>query len=249
MDERITRAIALHEAGKVEDALKEFEELASMTVDAQMKSSLLGNQANCLSRLGRFKEARQRLSEAEKHWTNVYTEFLDACLYIGEGKPEDALRELTRFLENYPDLKKSNDQDLYSEAQERVGLLYCQLERYLDAVDPLQEALSLPGTDDLKRDLCFYLGVCHRQNGNLEAAEDKLMQSLPTDTRGPSWTRSQYQLGCVLFERGAYLEAKKAFELSAFFMDGTDLELKRSVPEWLAETRRKLGEPSNPQTQ
>lgn len=93
MDERIARTITLRDAGKVEDALKEFEELTSITVDAQMKSSLLGNQANCLSRLGRFIEARQRLSEAEKYWTNVYTEFLHACLYIGEGKPEDALRE------------------------------------------------------------------------------------------------------------------------------------------------------------
>jgi tetratricopeptide (TPR) repeat protein len=104
-------------------------------------------------------------------------------------------------------------------------------------------------TDDRKRNLCFYLGVCHRKNGHLEAAEDKLMQSLPSDRRDPSWARSQYQLGCLFYEQGAFLEAKKAFELCAFFMDATDLEMKRSVPDRLAETRRRLGEPGNPQTQ
>lgn len=58
--ERFKHAIELRDAGGEEAALHEFETLINPESDSYDKASLLLNQANCLWRLGRLKEARER---------------------------------------------------------------------------------------------------------------------------------------------------------------------------------------------
>src|SRR6266700_3507336 len=96
-DGRFERAIELRNQGKEEDALREFEAMAEVTPNPQEAGSLLLNQANCLWRLGRLKEARERLSDASILWTSPFTEFVDACLCVTEGKTEEAVRKLYLF--------------------------------------------------------------------------------------------------------------------------------------------------------
>ena len=114
--ERFQHAISLRDAGKTERALKEFEVLASLEKDPYNKGIMLLGQATCLFCLGRVKEARERLSESVKWWTNIHTEFLDACLCGEEGKREEAVQKLTLFLESHGELKDPGNEDTYSQA-------------------------------------------------------------------------------------------------------------------------------------
>ena len=245
---RFDRAIALRDAGKDEDALMEFDALAAITLNTEEKSSLLANGATCLARLGRFNEARRHLSEAERCWTNPYTEFADACLCVFEGKRDEAARKLALFLQKYSGVKELVGEEIYADAQKRLGLLLFELDRFTQAVHPLQEALR-SAEGDQHRSLCFYLGVCHLRNGHLDVAEEKLIQSLPTDYSDPLWSQAQYNLGNLYFQRGAYLNAKKAFELCEAFVGDADVQMKESVSIWLDATHRRLREHSESRTQ
>jgi hypothetical protein len=56
---RFAEATALRDAGKLVEALEEFEALADLAASERERSDLLGNQANCLWRLGQeFKSLR-----------------------------------------------------------------------------------------------------------------------------------------------------------------------------------------------
>jgi hypothetical protein len=67
---------------------------------------------------------------------------------------------------------------------------------------------------------------------------------LPGDRQDPLWSKVQYQLGRVYFNQGAYIKAKKAFEICEFFAD--DAEIRKSISGWLTATRTKLGERDQP---
>lgn len=103
----------------------------------------------------------------------------------------------------------------------------------------LIESLALDPRDPWWRQAQFYLGLCHLATGDLETAERELFQSLPDDRKDPSWGPVQYQLGLVHFQRGAYSQAKQAFEMVEFLADS---ELEKNVSRWLVVTRAKLGE-------
>jgi tetratricopeptide (TPR) repeat protein len=122
-EERFIRAVALRDAGKEEDALREFESLGSQASDEREKSNLLANKANCLWRMRRLTEARQRWSEATITETTPVTELLDAWLCLSEGKDEEAVQKLTLFVRNHVDLKQSACKGLYADAQDELGKL------------------------------------------------------------------------------------------------------------------------------
>ena len=152
------------------------------------------------------------------------------------------------ILQNYSGVKKLVGEEIYADAQKRLGLLLFELDRFTEAVHPLQEALKL-AKGDKHRSLCFYLGVCHLRNENLDMAEEKLIQSLPADYLDPLWSQAQYNLGSLYFQRGAYLSAKRAFELCETLIDNADVEMKESVSIWLTKTYRRLGERRESRTQ
>jgi hypothetical protein len=71
-------------------------------------------------------------------------------------------------------------------------------------------------------------------------AEQELTRILPNDYHDPIWARVQYQLGRLYFNQGAYVKAKNAFEVCAFFVD--DVELRNNISRWIAAIRDRLGE-------
>lgn len=217
--ERFERAVAMRDAGKEEDALREFEALADLESDQQGKSSLLLNQANCFWRLGRLKEARERWSQSTAIWRTPFADLLDARICLTEGKTEEGVCKLTLFLENHLGLKQSSDQDIYVDAQDELGRLLFDLGRYADAVAPLEGALSL-AEGDLRKRLCFYLGACHYKNEHWQAAEEKLIESLPVDHADPWWAQAQYYRGVCHYKTGKLQAAE--WELIQSLPDNRD---------------------------
>jgi tetratricopeptide (TPR) repeat protein len=230
--ERFQRAVALRLAGNHQEALEELEALSSGELDSQYKSSLLLGQAVCLLGLHRVKEARQRWSGSVGYWRYLYTDFVDAILCEEEGKSDEAMRKLAQLLENSgAELREPGNEETYSDVSERLGNLLFGSKRYEEAAYHLNEALAFPETDERKRQLSRYLGICYLEIANFEVAENRLIESLPPDCADPSWTKGQYQLGCLYFKQREYAKAKKAFELCYFFTD--DAPLKANAAEWI----------------
>lgn len=238
--ERFRWAISLRDTGKIDEALQELTLLGDGEDNPYDKSSLLLNQASCLLRLGRLAEARERWSKSVKYGSNVYTEYVYACLCTEEGLKDEALRRLIALLENSEELRQPANEDLYSEASERVGYLLFDQGQYSRASERFNKALIYPDTEERSRKLRFYLGFCELELGHLDSAEQRLTESLPPDCNDPLWAEVQLQLGRLYFQRGAYLNAKKAFDLSKRFAMESNIEMQRNISMWLAAVARYL---------
>jgi tetratricopeptide (TPR) repeat protein len=228
--ERFERGTALRDADQEREALRELEALASSEPDAQWRSSLLANQASCLWRLGRLPEARQRWTEAVALWTNIYLEFLDACLCAAEGDKEEAIRKLTLLLKGHPELEES-DARLHIDALEQLGRALIDLVRYSEAINPLETALT-SAEGEQRKTLCFYLGQCYFQHHRWQEAAEMLAQSLPSEPTGPWWAPAQRLLGICHIETGNFDVAEKELVQS--------LPADGQSPEW-AELQFHLG--------
>ena len=172
---RFSLASALRDAGKLVEALQEFEALTDLAVDEREKSDLLGNQANCLWRLGQLRDARKRLAESQEGGKTPSGELLDVYICVTEGKIEEAEKKLRAFLERYSGLKDSEHQYIYFSAQDELGRLLFDSGRYTEAVAPLREALTFFEDVDRCRWLNYCLGVCFYWNDQWEAAIEKLI--------------------------------------------------------------------------
>jgi tetratricopeptide (TPR) repeat protein len=242
--ERYMRAMEFRDQGNEENALRELDALAREASDTEERASLELAQITCLARLGRLEEARQRWHDATRTLSKPpYVDFVDACLCVSEGKTEEALQKLTAFQQNHSQMQLI-DPELYSDAEERLGLLLYGMRRFSEAVGPLERALALAKGDANRRRICYYIGSSNFECGDFKAAEPRFAESLLLDRRVPLWAQAQYYLGHIYFKKGAYFKAQRAFGLCECFMDGSDTRLKEEVLSWLAATRHKLSEHS-----
>lgn len=210
-EERFNNAWVLRDSGKDAEALREFEALSGLASDDSERRALLLQQANCLWRLNRTKEARDRLSEAEALGINPSAKLMDARLCIAEGNPDEAVRRLLLFLRGYAELKHSREADTYVDAQEELGRLLVDLGRYAQAVEPLRDASSVGVAEETqRRRLCFYLGICYFKAEHWHAAEEQFIESLPADNQDAWWGQAQYYLGICHYESGNLAAAEQA---------------------------------------
>jgi len=100
--ERFERAIALRDAGKVEEALQTLTALADSTPDPRERASIILNTATCLTIMRRFDEARDWQREAVKVSPTVEirasAEFGEAGITALEGNDAQALIEFESCL-------------------------------------------------------------------------------------------------------------------------------------------------------
>ena len=215
----------MRDAGKLVEALNEFEALANMAATEPERSDLLGNQANCLWRLGRLDEARQRLVESQREGKTPSGELLDTYICVSEGKAQEAEEKLKTFLEKYPDLRESEHRYIYFCAQDELGRLLFDSGRYAEAVQPLRAALAFFDDIDRRRWLNYCLGVCHYWNDQWDAAIEKFSESLPSDRHHTWWAETQYYIGICHARLGKLDLAELELRLS--------LPSDRSVPRWV----------------
>jgi tetratricopeptide (TPR) repeat protein len=222
---RYTDATALRDAGKLVEALEEFEALADLAASERERSDLLGNQANCLWRLGRLGEARQRLGESQREGKTPSGELLEAYICVSEERGKEAEEKLKAFLERYVDLKESEHRYIYFCAQDELGKLLFDSGRYTEAVEPLREALTFFEDIDRRRWLNYCLGVCYYWSDQWDAAIEKFRESLPSDRRHTWWAETQYYIGICHARLGKLDLAEQELTLS--------LPSDRSAPRWV----------------
>jgi len=113
--ERFERALGLRD-WQGNDALREFEALADWPRCAR-KKQVAPKSGNLFGSVSQTIKKLDHAGPISGTWVNPMTEFLDACLCAAEARLEQAVRKLTAFLETHTELKQSDDQDIYRDAQ------------------------------------------------------------------------------------------------------------------------------------
>jgi len=243
--QRFEQAIALRDAGGVEEALKELAALTESTIDPEEKASLLMNECTCLTILGRLHEARERLSEAfriaPRTHLLLYLDFEDAMLLTHERKGGKALETLDCLRREYPDLlAMAQHRGLYEEMQTLRGETLVGLNRFREARTTLEECLSFPLAVSDRRNVLYNLGVCFTNLGEKERAKKALIEALQSGLQGSDAASAHYYLGTIYSGEKAYAKALMEFEWCLAHLEEGQVP-KNSICEWLANTTYSLG--------
>ncbi len=243
--ERFEHAIALRNAGRVEEALRELAMLTELTPESEGKATLLVNQSTCLISLGRIQEARRQLSSARhiapKTQIQLYLEFEDAGLCSHEGKWDKALAILDSLQQKHGDLLLMTEhRELYEQVQVIRGGALVALARFREARTILEECLRFHlGADD-DRHVLANLGACYKNLGEKALGKQALLEALQKGVQGSDAVSAHYYLGTIYSAEKAHAKALMEFEWCLAHVEGGQIP-KRHICEWLASTARTLG--------
>jgi len=243
--EAFNRAIALRDAGKVKEALREFVALAEATVDLEEKAALLGNQCTCLTILGLYQEARKQLtlalSIAPKTQCLLYHQYVDAALSGHEGQWSRTLQLVERLLEEYGELLlQPEHRRLYQDVQVLRGATLVAHSRFREARTVLEECLRLNLNAQDEREVLSSLGTCYINLGEKGRAKEMLLKALEKGLGGGNAVSAHYHLGTIYFAETAYAKAWMEFEWClAHVKEG--LVSSEHLCGWLAATANNLG--------
>jgi len=131
---------------------------------------------------------------------------LRAYLLGEQGRPDEAVKELQRFLSNTP-----ADRDIYLS----IAQVYSQAKRYAEAEEAIRKALALMPKPEDQEYALFLLGSVYERQKKYDLAEEQFKKVLAVDPLNAS---AANYLGYMLADRGVRLEEsvkyiKKALEL------------------------------------
>jgi tetratricopeptide (TPR) repeat protein len=257
-ERRLERALELQEAGHLSEALAEYRALAENLNDPEDRTGVLLYEINCLVRLGDTSVARKRLAElcgliwptgrgpldSEHHnreiCSTLHAKYFEAELFRLEGNEAQGLASLNQLLAEYPKhLGTSEHRWLHQMVQTSRAAILVELGRYAEAKPLLESVLSCE--KDMERSsVLLYLGHCHYELKEIQAARDKLLEALQLRLPTHLEYRARLTLGLVYYEQKAYARAKQEFEACAQAA-GPDYIAQARLWEWLAATCRHLG--------
>ncbi len=243
------RILTLRNSGKVEEALSELQGLLESTYVPREKAALMLNQVVCYEMLGRIEQARQRLREAvqvtsEPVELRLRFDFHDALLCVYERRHKEALGKFDRLLAEYGRLPNHADhRELYEDIQIRRGNTLAQLGHYEEARPVLEEALSFQLVEGERGEICYNLGACYYELGDMVRAKESFLAALENHARGYCLVRSRTYLGAIYFGEKAYSKALEEFQWCEPRIEEGILR-RDYVYGWLAKTCRALGRDS-----
>jgi tetratricopeptide (TPR) repeat protein len=243
--ERFQQAIALRDGGRVEEALRELAALTDSTPDPEEKASILGNQCTCLTILGRYEEARQRLALARRvaprTQMHLYLDFAEAYLLSQEGKWDKSLESLERLQRGYSALFQTPEhRGLYEQVQILRGGVLRVLTRFREARTVLEECLRYCLSEGDERYVIYNLGVCYQNLGERALSKQSLVTALRKGLQGHDAVSAHYCLGTIYSAEKAYAKALLEFEWCLAHVEEGQIP-EAHICEWLASTARTLG--------
>ncbi len=238
--------LQLSRAGKLQEAIGHFKELASTSTDLLEKANFLIEEADCYRQLGQFEQAHACVNEAKKFTgcdglATAQVDYFDAILLIAEGKSEEGLHALSIIGEKYQnELVGQDGRELYEQIKMQRAFALIQLSRYKDARVILEEVVRFPLSDEYRRDVHCHLARCYFELGHYRLAREECEL---VDKLGPSdeWaTTFRYYFGYTLYESKEFDLAKR--QLLLCIQSGANGPPKSYVYKLLAAIYRKLGE-------
>jgi tetratricopeptide (TPR) repeat protein len=241
---RFEHAIALRDAGHVEEAVAELAALAEQTPDPEERGIVLLNEARCYRSLGRLAEARERLSRAQRAAPQthllLYLEHEEAILLWHQGERDKALSMVERLIADYGAvLAGPEHRELFEQVHTSRGMLLTEFGRYKEARPELEQCLSFdPRTTEMVGVL-YYLGLCSLKLGRTADAKGRFQDVLRHARQTDCTPMAHFYLGTIYFGDAAY--AKALLEFESCLVAGEEGPPRRDLYKWLAVTARTLG--------
>jgi tetratricopeptide (TPR) repeat protein len=244
--ERMARAVALRESGRLEEASREFRAMADATEEFEEQGGLLLEEARALLALGRRTEAERAVREADRALASDSPQRPEVVFLLAEVESRDsregarrALIRLERLLDGLaPRSAAPGERAAYARAQTRRAELLASLGRRREARALFEEALA---TETPKDGRFFYeFGrTCYRL-GEYPRAGALLAEALARDLDPKRRLEAHYHAGIIQVRRGAYPRA--VHELSHCETGEQSAGRLENVLLWLAWLSAQLGQ-------
>lgn len=241
-------------SGQLHESIRQSELLLNAMEDANDRASILENILICNLMLGRLSQARQALEELRMITISdaevrLNAEFCEPRLLVEEGRREEAVRLYASILQNNSGLLKEEGlRYLYEDIQYRLALTLIDLQRYIEAIPLLEEAVSTFSYDNVfdAQQCHFALGICYEQTKAIQKAKAEFLRVVSCDLKTDIEERARYRLSILLFQEGAFAQAKHQLEM-ILTNHPTDKAVvaRRYVYEQLSHTCRQLGDDTN----
>jgi len=188
------------EAGDYPGALASFKNSLKLSEDEETPT-IQFRIGLCLMNMGRYEEALQAFRSAESTYRDHhYLQFYAALCHYGQGRAAEAIERLSRALELNPPVEDLVRILIY------LGTCYNELERYADAVVPLEKAKTVAG--DIK-EIYSTLGFSYFRLGDYDKAVENLQTAVRID---PGSAIDYASLAANYREKGEIEQAVSMFE-------------------------------------
>jgi tetratricopeptide (TPR) repeat protein len=243
--QRFNHAMTLRDAGKTKEALQELVELEQLTPDMEERATILGNQINCLSILGRRDEAVQVLVLARriapKTQIHLYLDLQEAGLLLHAGEPGKALKILDDLERHYKAILAAPEhENLNMRTHICRGAVLEALGRYREACLAFEDSLRLHLSADDEQRVLYNLGLCCRTLGEEHRAKQALQGAIENGLQGNNAVSAHYLLGTIYSAEKAYAKALLEFEWCLAHVEEGRIP-KKHICEWLVSTTKTLG--------
>jgi tetratricopeptide (TPR) repeat protein len=246
---RFENANKLRDAGRIEDAAREFHALADETDDSDEKAAIFANEHKCYCQLGHLDKADAlmrhiRLLPLQDKFVRMVVDLGEACMTAQMGKLEEGALKFDRILNSNRDqLASSDNRYLYEDIQERRAFLLAGLGRYTEALPLLKEAASFTNGESDPKLVHFYLGVCYDAASESSLAKEEFLRAIELGLDAHFEASARYRVAMVYFTDGALGQAKLHLECALEVPGGVaDLELRTYIYQGLSRTCHYLGE-------
>jgi tetratricopeptide (TPR) repeat protein len=210
------------------EALERFEEAETASSEQVPPDELHLLMAMCHVNLAEFPDARPHLDLVAERSQLSVVEFYRGLCELGEGRAEEALELFRASLAARPDADDLSRVLLY------LSTSLKELDRYEEAVEPLERAVALEPGESAHHNL---LGYCFYKLGRHDEAVDCFKRAVEIDPRSAlDWSN----LGANLRELGRLDEAETAYQ-KALTLDPTLTLATNGLA--MVEKLRQRGEP------
>jgi len=223
-----------------------LEELLQQDIDPLSQALVLMEISNGLSRLQRYRDARQKLMKASKllgpnHEYYPRVAYHLALIDMEEKNWRGALNRFDDILESYAAILHMPDHDDLLEGTElNRAVALGKLGRYQEARPLLEEARRNKQNRTI---ILSYLGACDFELGHYDAAieaYDELFSITGEPMDSVFRAQAHYHRGVMFFRRDQLARAKSEFEQCLACPDRGEIQ-NANLLGWLVDLSRKLG--------
>jgi tetratricopeptide (TPR) repeat protein len=253
----LDHACALRDQGKFREAYDEFLLAANDTDSILEKAGILLNAVTALRQPDELELARKGLDtvrellavlsrsgvlspsdQDELIRLTVGAEVEDAEIRSDEGQLDDAIKKMTKILEDYePRLKERRLIEVSDYVQVRRAFLWAEMGLFEKAKPRLEELGSRQYQNPT---FLFYLGRCYMVTKEFPKAQQKFERAISLGLRPPFDFQAHCSLGMALYELGEFAKAKLELERGA--QTATPRYIKEAkIWKWLEYTCISLG--------
>jgi tetratricopeptide (TPR) repeat protein len=250
MPPRLEIAEKLRDAGRVEEAAREFHTFAQELNHPDEKAVALVNEHECYVAMGALDRAKEIMSQlrglpVQEKYVRMLLDYADAVMTIATAEYQEGISKFENVLELYSELLNGVDfRYLYEEIQRRRGFGLTTLKRYAEAIPVLEEAMCFTNaTSGDTQSVYFYLGICYAGVSKTDLAKAAYLRTIDFHLMSnPTEADAHYRLSILYFKQRAFGQSKYHLEAALQMPELLSEQLKRFIYQQMSRTCHYLGD-------